>query len=51
IALGSIVGGQVVEHLGLIHTPWIGALIVLLAFGLTHVSARQETAALARAQA
>ncbi|MGL5040275.1 MAG: MFS transporter, partial [Aeromonas sp.] len=49
IALGSIVGGQVVEHLGLIHTPWIGALIVLLAFGLTHVSARQEATALAQA--
>ncbi|MGL5659879.1 MAG: MFS transporter, partial [Aeromonas sp.] len=51
IALGSIVGGQVVEHLGLIHTPWIGALIVLLAFGLTHVSARQEATALALARA
>ena len=38
IALGSVVGGFVVEHLGLMHTPWIGALIVLLAYGLTHVS-------------
>ena len=35
IALGSVVGGFVVEHLGLMHTPWIGALIVLLAYGLT----------------
>ncbi len=41
IALGSVVGGLVVEHLGLMHTPWIGALIVLLAYGLTHVSERQ----------
>lgn len=38
IALGSVVGGFVVEHLGLMHTPWIGALIVLLAYGLTHLS-------------
>ncbi|MDF2409579.1 MFS transporter [Aeromonas sp. 2HA2] len=42
IALGSVVGGLVVEHLGLMHTPWIGALIVLLAYGLTHVSERRE---------
>ncbi|MGY3942559.1 MFS transporter [Aeromonas tecta] len=42
IALGSVVGGQVVEHLGLMHTPWIGALIVLLAYGLTHVSEKRE---------
>ncbi|MGL5813455.1 MAG: MFS transporter [Aeromonas sp.] len=38
IALGSVVGGFVVDHLGLMHTPWIGALIVLLAYGLTHIS-------------
>ncbi|MBL0625805.1 MFS transporter [Aeromonas jandaei] len=42
IALGSVVGGFVVEHLGLMNTPWIGALIVLLAYGLTHVSERRE---------
>ena len=42
IALGSVVGGFVVEHLGLMHTPWIGALIGLLAYGLTHVSERRE---------
>ncbi|WP_439836480.1 MFS transporter [Aeromonas caviae] len=48
IALGSVVGGFVVEHLGLMHTPWIGALIVLLAYGLTHVSeAGERSAALA----
>ena len=42
IALGSVVGGFVVEHLGLMHTPWIGALIVLLAYGLTHASEKRE---------
>lgn len=48
IALGSVVGGFVVEHLGLMHTSWIGALIVLLAYGLTHVSeAGERRAALA----
>ncbi|MGL6613113.1 MFS transporter [Aeromonas caviae] len=48
IALGSVVDGFVVEHLGLMHTPWIGALIVLLAYGLTHVSeAGERRAALA----
>ncbi|MBL0646079.1 MFS transporter [Aeromonas caviae] len=48
IALGSVVGGFVVEHLGLMHTPWISALIVLLAYGLTHVSeAGERRAALA----
>ncbi|TXH96073.1 MAG: MFS transporter [Pseudorhodobacter sp.] len=48
IALGSVVGGFVVEHLGLMHTPWIGARIVLLAYGLTHVSeAGERRAALA----
>lgn len=51
IALGSIVGGFVVEHLGLMHTPWIGALIVLLAYGLTHVSERREALRLAACQA
>ena len=43
IALGSVVGGFVVEHLGLMHTPWIGALIVLLAYGLTHISEKRES--------
>ncbi|MFM4831737.1 MFS transporter [Aeromonas media] len=42
IAMGSVVGGFVVKHLGLMHTPWIGALIVLLAYGLTHVSEKRE---------
>ncbi|RKJ92107.1 MFS transporter [Aeromonas veronii] len=51
IALGSVVGGFVVEHFGLMHTPWIGALIVLLAYGLTHVSERREALRLAACQA
>ncbi|MFM4968035.1 MFS transporter [Aeromonas veronii] len=51
IALGSVVGGFVVEHLGLMHTPWIGALIVLLAYGLTHISERREALRLAACQA
>ena len=34
IALGSVVGGFVVEHRPDAH-PWIGALIVLLTYGLT----------------
>lgn len=42
IAIGSVVGGLVVEHLGLMHTPWVGALIVLAALGLTLVSERQQ---------
>ncbi|AOX99601.1 MFS transporter [Jeongeupia sp. USM3] len=42
IAIGASVGGLIVEHLGLMHTPWIGALIVLGAFGLTVLSGRLD---------
>lgn len=42
IAIGSVVGGLVVEHLGLMHTPWVGALIVVTALGLTLVSERRQ---------
>ncbi|MFD1299670.1 MFS transporter [Lysobacter gummosus] len=35
VAGGSWAGGLVVAHLGLGHTPWVGALVVLGAFGLT----------------
>ena len=38
VAGGSSAGGQIVEHLGLIHTPWIGAAIVAVAFALTALS-------------
>ncbi|EBE9619361.1 MFS transporter [Salmonella enterica] len=42
IALGSVIGGQTVEHYGLAQTPWIGALIVLVAFLLVGVSGRLD---------
>lgn len=42
IALGSIIGGQTVEHYGLAQTPWIGAVIVMLAFLLIGVSGRLD---------
>ncbi|MFV8781670.1 MFS transporter [Microbulbifer sp. SA54] len=38
IAIGSVLGGAVIEHLTLMDTPWIGALIVLMALGLTRLS-------------
>jgi DHA1 family purine base/nucleoside efflux pump-like MFS transporter len=33
IALGSFVGGMVVEHSSVGYTPWVGAVFVLLSFG------------------
>ena len=42
IAGGAWGGGLIVEHLGLIHTGWIGALVVLGAFGLTALSGRLD---------
>ena len=38
IAGGAWAGGLVVEHLGIMQTPWIGALVVLGAVGLTALS-------------
>ncbi|UTM59639.1 MFS transporter [Photobacterium sp. CCB-ST2H9] len=38
IALGSVIGGVVVERMALTDAPWIGALIVVLAFLLTWLS-------------
>lgn len=38
IAIGSIVGGSVVESLGLMNTPWIGAIGVFIALLLTRFS-------------
>ena len=35
IAIGSFVGGIIVDHMGLIHTPWIGAVMVFGAIVLT----------------
>ncbi|HBW94470.1 MAG TPA: MFS sugar transporter [Enterobacter asburiae] len=42
IALGSIIGGQTVAHIGLAQTPWIGAVIVLVAFLLIGLSGRLD---------
>ena len=42
IAIGSIVGGQTVEHFVLTQTPWIGAVIVLVAFLLIGLSGRLD---------
>ncbi|MCO7126552.1 MFS transporter [Sporolactobacillus shoreicorticis] len=42
VALGSFIGGLVVEHIGLINTTWIGALMVLSAAFLSIWSYRLE---------
>ena len=42
IALGAAVGGIVVDHLGLIAAPFVGALIVAASIGLTRLSGRLE---------
>ncbi|VTU16581.1 MFS transporter [Variovorax sp. RA8] len=38
IAGAAWAGGLIVTHLGLMHTPWIGALVVLVSLALTHWS-------------
>jgi MFS transporter, DHA1 family, inner membrane transport protein len=42
IAGGAWGGGLIVAHLGLVHTGWIGALVVLGALGLTALSGRLD---------
>lgn len=42
IALGAFIGGIVVNTLGLIATPWVGALLVLAAVFLTFISIKLE---------
>lgn len=42
IAIGSIVGGVVVEEMSLIDTPWIGSIIVIVALVLTRLSGHLE---------
>ncbi|WP_458525788.1 MFS transporter [Onishia taeanensis] len=52
IALGSVVGGYVVEGMALTDTAWIGAGFVILALGLTRLSGnldRRGNAAVANA--
>lgn len=38
IALGSILGGVIIEHMSLMDTAWIGAIIVVIALILTRFS-------------
>lgn len=38
IAGGAMIGGYVVEDMSLMDTPWIGAIVVLFALGLTRLS-------------
>ncbi|MBU1354239.1 MAG: MFS transporter [Gammaproteobacteria bacterium] len=38
IAGAAWAGGLIVTHLGLMHTPWIGAVVVLVSLALTHYS-------------
>ncbi|WP_295999858.1 MFS transporter [Rugamonas sp.] len=42
IAGGAWGGGLIVEQMGLVHTGWIGAIVVLAAFGLTALSGRLD---------
>lgn len=42
IAFGAWAGGHIVASLGIMHTPWIGALIVLAAWLLTGWSGRLD---------
>ncbi|MBB5192845.1 putative MFS family arabinose efflux permease [Silvimonas terrae] len=44
IAFGAWAGGLVVAHFGLMHTPWIGAVLALGALGLTVLSGRLDEA-------
>ena len=42
IAVGATIGGFVVNTIGLVHTPWVGGVMVMLAVFLTAVSLRLE---------
>jgi MFS transporter, DHA1 family, inner membrane transport protein len=42
IALGSLVGGHIVEHYGLAQTPWVGAVIVFIALLLVRLSGQLD---------
>lgn len=42
VAGGSSAGGEIVTRFGLMHTPWIGALVVLAALALTALSGRLD---------
>lgn len=45
IAGAAWAGGLIVTHLGLMQTPWIGSLVVLVALALTELSGRLDRAA------
>ncbi|MFD0672173.1 MFS transporter [Cohnella sp. GCM10027633] len=42
IAIGSIAGGLVVDHMGLRHTPWVGGILVAIAAVWTGIASRSE---------
>ncbi|KLV04118.1 MFS sugar transporter [Photobacterium aquae] len=42
IALGSWGGGHIVAEAGVMQTPWVGAVVVLIALGLTGFSGRLD---------
>lgn len=42
IALGATIGGFVADSIGLVHTPWVGSIMVIIAVILTAVSRRLE---------
>lgn len=42
IAGAAWAGGLIVTHLGLMHTPWIGALVVLVSLALTTLSGKLD---------
>lgn len=42
IAAAAWLGGEIVARYGLMHTPWIGAVVVLAALGLTEWSGRLD---------
>ncbi|MFX3636549.1 MAG: MFS transporter [Candidatus Pristimantibacillus sp.] len=43
IAIGAYLGGIIADTIGLIHTPWIGALMVIAAVFLTRTIRKLET--------
>jgi multidrug resistance protein len=42
IAMGSIIGGLVINTIGIVHTPWVGGIMVIGAVLLTGLSLRLE---------
>ena len=45
IAFAAWAGGLIVTHVGLQHTPWMGAVVVLVSLALTHWSGALDRAA------